>query len=290
MLGVEITVGKTKEGTGETAERVIKPKKGLIPIDFRELWHYRELFWFLGLRDVMVRYKQTVLGIAWAVLEPVMVMIVFTVIFGKVAKLPSDNIPYPILTFAAILPWNLFSKTLSEGSNSLVANAGMISKIYFPRLIMPTGAVISGCIDFAISLGILILLMLWYQIAPTVHAVFLPLFFLLAITTSLGVGLWLSALNVMYRDIKHIVPFFIRFGLYISPVGFASSVVPEKYSLLYSLNPMVGVIDGFRWCLLGGKAAIYWPGVYLSIFLSLTVLITGMYFFRRMERFFADVI
>ncbi len=238
----------------------------------------------------MVRYKQAVLGIAWAVLEPIMIMIVFTVIFGKVAKMPSDNIPYPIFTFAAILPWNLFSKTLSQGSNSLVSNAAMISKIYFPRLIMPAGAVIAGCIDFGIAFGIFIVLMIWYQVVPTIHAIFLPLFFLLAVTASLGVGLWLSALNVLYRDVKHIVPFLIRFGLYISPVGFASSVIPEKYRLLYSLNPMVGVIDGFRWCLLGSNVQIFWPGVYLSALLSLVVLVTGMFFFRRMERIFADVI
>ena len=282
-----MAVGISKDST---TERVIKPKKGFVPVNFGELWHYRELFWFLGLRDVMVRYKQAVLGIAWAVLEPIMIMIVFTVIFGKIAKLPSDGIPYPIFTFAAILPWNLFSKPLAQGSNSLVSNSGMISKIYFPRLIMPAGAVISGCIDFAVAFGIFILLMIWYQVAPTVHAMFLPLFFLLGITASLGVGLWLSALNVMYRDVKHIVPFLIRFGLYISPVGFASSVIPEKYRFLYSLNPMVGVIDGFRWCLLGGKVHIYWPSVYLSALLSLAVLISGMYFFRRMERIFADVI
>jgi len=198
-----------------TEERVIKPRKGLVPIDFAELWHFRELFWFLGVRDVMIRYKQAILGIAWALIEPIMIMIVFTVIFGKIAKLPSGGIPYPILIFAAILPWNLFSKTLAQSSNSLVSNSGMISKIYFPRLIMPAGSIVAGCIDFAIAFGIFVVLMIWYHVAPTVHMVFLPLFFIIAVTTSLGAGLWLSALNVLYRDVKHMVPFIIRLGLYI---------------------------------------------------------------------------
>jgi lipopolysaccharide transport system permease protein len=271
-------------------ERIIRPKKGFAGIDFKELWQYRELFWFLALRDIMIRYKQAVLGIAWAVIEPIMIMIVFTVIFGKVAKLPDGGIPYPVLTFVAVLPWNLFSKTLAQSSNSLVSNAQMISKVYFPRLIMPAGSVIAGCIDFVISLVILALLMLYYGVLPTAAVFFLPIFFLLAVLVSLGAGLWFSALNVMYRDIKYIIPFIIRLGLYVSPVGFSSSVIPEKYRLLYSLNPMVGVIDGFRWCLLGGKAEPYWPGLWMSVLMAILLVATGALYFRKTERTFADVI
>jgi len=262
----------------KTQERIIRPRKGFAAINFRELWQYRELFWFLALRDIMIRYKQAVLGIVWAVIEPVMIMIVFTVIFGKVAKLPAGGVPYPLLTFAAVLPWNLFSKTLGQSSNSLVANAQMISKVYFPRLIMPAGSVIAGCIDFVISLVILALLMLYYGVLPTTAVFFLPIFFLLAVLVSLGAGLWFSALNVMYRDVKYIIPFF------------SSSVIPEKYRLLYSLNPMVGVIDGFRWCLLGGKAEPYWPGFWISVLLTMVLVALGAIYFRRTERTFADVI
>ena len=273
-----------------TYEHIIRPKKGLAPIDFAELWRYRELFWFLALRDILVRYKQTVIGIAWAGIQPVLIMIVFTVIFGKLAKLPSDGIPYPILTFVALLPWQFFSDAVTQTSNSVISKAGMVSKIYFPRLIMPASAVISGMVNFAISFAILIGLMFWYHIVPTVGVLVLPLFFLLAAATALGAGLWLSALNVEYRDVKYVVPFFVRMGLYISPVGFLSSVVPEKYQLLYSLNPMVGVIDGFRWCLLGGKVVPYWPGVWLSVSILTVLLVTSAYYFKQMEKTFADVI
>ena len=273
-----------------TSERIIRPKSGFISIDFAELWHYRELFWFLALRDILVRYKQTVIGIFWAVIQPVLIMIVFTVIFGKIAKLPSNGIPYPILTFVALLPWQYFSDTLTQSSQSVVGNAGMISKIYFPRLIIPTNTVISGMVNFAISFVILIGLMFWYHIVPTANVFLLPMFFLLGVATALGAGLWFSAFNVKYRDVKYVVPFIVRMGLYISPVGFLSSVVPEKYQLLYSLNPMVGVIDGFRWCLLGGKVVPYWPGFWLSVFIVVVLLVTGAYYFRRMEKTFADVI
>jgi len=273
-----------------TYEHIIRPKKGLVPIDFAELWRYRELFWFLALRDILVRYKQTVIGIVWAGIQPVLIMIVFTVIFGKLAKLPSDGIPYPILTFVALLPWQFFSDAVTQTSNSVISKAGMVSKIYFPRLIMPASAVISGMVNFAISFVILIGLMFWYHIVPTVTVFLLPLFFLLAAAAALGAGLWLSALNVKYRDVQYVVPFLVHMGLYISPVGFLSSVVPEKYQLLYSLNPMVGVIDGFRWCLLGGKVVPYWPGVWLSVFILTVLLVTGAYYFKRMEKTFADVI
>ena len=273
-----------------TYEHIIRPKKGLVPIDFAELWRYRELFWFLALRDILVRYKQTVIGIAWAGIQPVLIMIVFTVIFGKLAKLPSEGIPYTILTFVALLPWQFFSDAVTQTSNSVISKAGMVSKIYFPRLIMPASAVISGMVNFAISFVILIGLMFWYHIVPTVTVFLLPLFFLLAAAAALGAGLWLSALNVKYRDVQYVVPFLVHMGLYISPVGFLSSVVPEKYQLLYSLNPMVGVIDGFRWCLLGGKVVPYWPGVWLSVFILTVLLVTGAYYFKRMEKTFADVI
>lgn len=271
-------------------ERIIKPKHGFVPIDFAELWLYRELFIFLAWRDILVRYKQTVIGIAWTVIQPILIMIVFTVIFGKIAKLPSNGIPYPILTFVALLPWQFFANALAETSNSVVGNAGMISKIYFPRLIIPASVIISGMIDFAISFVILIGLMIWYHIIPAATVFLLPFFFLLVVATALGVGLWLSALNVEYRDVRYVVPFLVRIGLYISPVGFLSSVVPERYQLLYSLNPMVGVIDGFRWCLLGGKVVPNWTGLWVSVAVVTVLLITGAYYFRRMERTFADVI
>jgi len=271
-------------------ERIIKPKRGFVPIDFGELWRFKELFWFLALRNIMIRYKQTVIGIAWAVIQPILVMIVFTVIFGRLAKLPSNGIPYPVLTFLGVLPWNFFSNALTQSSNSLLSNSAMISKIYVPRLIIPTSAVISGIIDLGISFLILVGLMVFYNVIPSSTVFFLPLFVLFAVVTSLGIGLWFSALNVEYRDVKYVVPFIVRMGLYISPVGFLSSVVPEKYQFLYSLNPMVGVIDGFRWCLLGGKVTPYWAGFWLSACLAVILLICGMFYFKRMERTFADVI
>ena len=271
-------------------EYIIRQKSGLVPINFIELWHYRELFWFLALREILIRYKQTLIGIAWAVIQPVLIMLVFTVIFGKIAKLPSDGIPYPILTFVAVLPWNFFSNALTQSSNSLVASTALISKIYFPRLIIPSSSVISGIIDFGISFLILVGLMVWYKIKITFTIFLLPLFLLLAVITALGAGYWLSAINVLYRDVKYIVPFLVRMGLYISPVGFLSSVVPERFKFLYSLNPMVGVIDGFRWCLLGEKIIPYWPGLWVSVFLALSLLISGLFYFRKMERTFADII
>ena len=280
--------GKAHESV--PVERIIKPKRGLVPIDFNELWRHRELFVFLAWRDILVRYKQTAIGIAWIVIQPIMVMIVFTVIFGKIAKLPSEGIPYPVLIFVALLPWQFFSNALTETSNSVVANAGMISKIYFPRLIIPVSVIISEMIGFAISFVILICLMFWYHVVPTENVFFLPLFFLLAIAIALGAGLWFSAINVKYRDIKHIVPFLVRVGLLISPVGFLSSVVPERYQLLYSLNPIVGVIDGFRWCLLGRKVVPNWTGLWISVAIVTILLIIGAYYFKKMEKTFGDII
>jgi lipopolysaccharide transport system permease protein len=276
--------------TSLVKERVIRPKSGWVAIDFKELWRYRELFWFLAWRDILVRYKQTVIGVAWALIRPVATMIVFTIIFGKLAKFPSDGIPYPLLSFTALLPWQFFSNALTESSNSVVANANMISKIYFPRLIIPASAVISGGIDFLLCFVILSGLMLWYGVTPSINILWLPLFFSLALFCSFGIGLWFSALNVEYRDVRHVVPFFIQFGLYVSPVGFSSSIIPEKWRFVYSLNPMVGVIDGFRWAILGGKTPLYLPGLFLSIFVVMILFVSGGYYFRKMEGTFSDVI
>jgi lipopolysaccharide transport system permease protein len=257
---------------------------------WRDLWRFRELLYFLSWRDILVRYKQTVIGVAWSVIRPVLTMVVFTVIFGKLAKFPSGNAPYAILVYAAMLPWQFFANSLTESSNSLISNANMISKVYFPRLIVPCSAVVVSVVDFLISFVVLGVLMVWYRFLPSWQIVMLPLFFLLALLASLGFSLWLSALNVKYRDFRYIVPFIVQFGLYVSPVGFASSVVPQKWRLLYSLNPMVGVIDGFRWAILGGDARIYWPGFLLSTALTLVVLFGGIKYFRRTERIFADII
>jgi len=258
---------------------------------WRDLWQYRELFYFLAWRDILVRYKQTFIGIAWALLRPFLTMLVFTFVFGKLARLPSDGAaPYPILVFAAVLPWQFFASSLAEASNSLIDNANLISKVYFPRLIVPTSAVIVSFVDFLLSGMILLGLMAWYNFLPSWRILTLPLFILMAFATSMGGGLWLSALNVQFRDFRYIVPFIIQFGLYISPVGFSSNIVPEKWRWLYSLNPMVGVIDGFRWAIIGGDASIYWPGFLLSLALVVLLLVSGIWYFRRLEKNFADII
>ena len=257
---------------------------------WKDLWRYRELFYFLAWRDILVRYKQTAIGIAWALIRPFLTMVVFTVVFGQLAKLPSQGVPYPILVFAGLLPWQFFSNALSECSSSLIGNANLISKVYFPRLIVPTSAVIVSFVDFLISGMILLGLMIWYNFVPDWRILTLPIFILISCAASMGVGLWLAALTVQYRDFRFIVPFIIQFGLYISPVGFSSSIVPEQWRLLYSLNPMVGVIDGFRWAILGGAATIYLPGFFLSLTLVFLLLWSGIWYFRKMERTFADVI
>jgi len=257
---------------------------------WKDIWHYRELFYFLAWRDILVRYKQTVIGIAWSLIRPLLTMVVFTIIFGKLAKLPSGGVPYPILVFAAMLPWQFFSNSLSESSNSLIANSNLLSKIYFPRIIMPASSVIVGLVDFLISFVILAFLMIWYKFIPDWRIVTLPFFLMLALFASLGFGLWIAALNVKYRDFRYIIPFIVQFGLYISPVGFSSSIVPGNWRLLYSINPMVGVIDGFRWALLGQNIQIYWPGFLLSIGLTFLVFLYGLRYFRMTERTFADVI
>jgi lipopolysaccharide transport system permease protein len=255
-----------------------------------DIWRYRGLFYFLAWRDILVRYKQTVIGIAWNLLRPLLTMLVFTVVFGKIAKLPANGVPYSIFVFSALLPWQFFANSLSECSMSLVGNASLISKVYFPRLIIPASSVIVSFVDFLISFVILIGLMVWYQFVPDWKMFMLPLFILMAFAASIGIGLWLTALNVKYRDFRYIVPFIVQFGLFISPVGFSSSLVPEKWRFLYSLNPMVGVIDGFRWAILGGDIIIYWPGFCLSLGLIIIFLISGIYYFRKTEKAFADLI
>jgi lipopolysaccharide transport system permease protein len=256
-----------------------------------DLWRYRELFYILSWRDITVRYKQTVIGIAWAILRPLLTMVVFTVIFGKLAKLPSDgHAPYPLMVYAAMLPWQFFSSSVSEASHSLITNTQLITKVYFPRIIIPISSVVTSFVDFLISFAILIFLMIFYQFTPSWNILLLPVFPLLAFLTASGIGLYITALNVKYRDFRYIVPFIVQFGLYVSPVGFSSSIVPENYRLLYSLNPMVGVIDGFRWAILGGASMIYWPGFVLSIGVTAVFLWLGIYQFRKMEKKFADII
>lgn len=255
-----------------------------------DLWRYRELFFFLAWRDILVRYKQTIIGIAWSLIRPLLTMLVFTLVFGRLAKLPSDGAPYPILVFAALLPWQFFANAFSEAGNSLISNANMISKVYFPRLVIPASAVIVSFIDFLISGIILAGLMIWYGFAPDWRILTLPLFIGMVFAAAMGAGLWIAALNVKYRDFRYIVPFVVQFGLYISPVGFSSNIVPEQWRLLYSINPMVGVIDGFRWAILGGNTQMYWPGFILSLLLVLMILATGVLYFRKTEKTFADVI
>lgn len=256
---------------------------------WQDLWRYRELFVFLAWRDLLVRYKQTVIGVAWSVIRPLLTMVVLTFVFGRVAKLPSDGTPYPILVFSAMLPWQFFANALSESSSSLITNIPLISKVYFPRLAIPASAVVASFVDFLISFCILVVMMAFYGVMPTWRMLALPLFVLLAFGAAIGAGLWFAALNVRYRDFRYIIPFVIQFGLYISPVGFSSRVVPEEWRLLYSANPMVGVIDGFRWSILG-RSDIYWPGVWLSVVTVALVSGTALAYFRRTERTFADVI
>ncbi|MBD2452908.1 ABC transporter permease [Nostoc sp. FACHB-87] len=257
---------------------------------WKDIWRYRELFYFLAWRDILVRYKQTAIGIAWALIRPFLTMVVFSVVFGQLAKLPSQGAPYPILVFSAMLPWQFFANSLSECSNSLIGNANLISKVYFPRLIVPTSAVVVSFVDFMVSGIILLGLMAWYNFVPTWRIVTLPFFIAIAFAASMGAGLWLASLNVKYRDFRYIVPFIVQFGLYISPVGFSSTIVPPQWRFIYSLNPIVGVIDGFRWAILGGESNLYLPGFLLSLGLVFLLFISGIWYFRRMERTFADVI
>lgn len=257
---------------------------------WRELWQFRELLLLLGWRDLIVRYKQTAIGIVWAVLRPVMTMVVFTLIFGKLAKMPSGDTPYPLLVFAGMLPWMFFSTTFNDVGNSIVSNGHIISKVYFPRIIVPLSALLTGLVDFGLSAVVYIAIAVFYGYLPGWQIVFLPFFILLLCLIVLACSLWVSALNVTYRDFRYIVPFVVQFGGYVSPVGFASSVVPERWQLLYALNPMVGVIDGFRWCLLGAAHAPHWESVAIACVFAVLLLIPGIRFFRRAESTFADAI
>lgn len=258
---------------------------------WRDLWRYRELFFVLAWRDVSVRYKQTVIGLAWALIQPLATMLVFTVIFGKVAKLPAEGAaPYALMVYAGLLPWQLFATSLTGASGSLIGNSNLISKVYFPRLIVPTSAVVVAFVDFLISFAILVCLMIWYQYLPSWQILTLPFFILMAFLASLGPGLWITALNVKFRDFRYVIPFLVQFGLYASPVGFSSTVIPEEWRLLYSINPVVGVIDGFRWAILGGESNLYLPGFILSWGVIVFFLWLGIRQFRKMEKSFADLI
>ena len=256
-----------------------------------DLWRYRELFRVLAWRDLSVRYKQTVIGVLWALIRPFLTMLVFTIVFGRIAGLPTDgNAPYALMVFAGILPWTFFSSGLSEASNSLINNTNLISKVYFPRLIVPIATIVVAFVDFLISFCILLILMGWYRFLPDWRILVLPIFALLAFITSVGPSLWITSLNVKYRDFRYIIPFIVQLGLYVSPVGFSSNVVPEQWRLLYSLNPMVGVIDGFRWCILGGQSQLYLPGFAMSVGVTMLFLWLGIHQFRKLEKSFADLI
>jgi lipopolysaccharide transport system permease protein len=256
-----------------------------------DLWRFRELFYFLAWRDILVRYKQTVMGVAWSVVRPLLTMIIFTVIFSRVAKLHSNGeVPYALLVMAGMLPWQFFSNALGDSSNSLISNSNLISKIYFPRLIVPAGSVITNFVDFGITLVLMAIMMVFYRFLPDWHILALPVFIVLAFASAFGVGLWLAALNVEYRDFRYIVPFIVQFGLYVSPVGFSSSVIPEKWRLVYSLNPIVGIIDGFRWSLLRGSFPLWWPSMLSSVVITGFLCISGVWYFRKTEKTFADVI
>jgi lipopolysaccharide transport system permease protein len=280
------------KSTDFLGERVLVLEPGRAERHYwRDLWHYRELFAILAWRDVAVRYKQTVIGVAWAIVRPLLTMVVFTVIFGKLAGLPSDGgVPYPVLVFAGMLPWFLFASVLSEASSSIVGNANLIGKVYFPRLIIPASSAVVALVDFAVNLIILFGIMAWYGAVPGWHVLLLPFFIALSVLASLGPALFVTALNVKYRDFRYIIPFIVQFGLYVSPVGFSSSVVPDTWRFWYSLNPVVGVIDGFRWCLLGGESHLYLPGFAVSLGVVVAFLWLGIAYFRCTERSFADLV
>lgn len=267
----------------------IKPSSGWVSLKLGELWQYRELLYFLIWRDVKVRYKQTALGAAWAIIQPFLTMVVFSLFFGKLGKMTSDGIPYPIFSFAALVPWTFFANGLNQASNSLVGSSNLIKKVYFPRLAVPIATVLSGVVDFGLSFVVLLAMMVYYHIIPTANVVWLPLFLILTLITSLGVSLWFSALNVEFRDVRYVVPFIVQFWLFASPIAYSSRLLPEPWRTLYGLNPMVGVVEGFRWALLGTDTR---PGpmIAVSSVVALLILIAGAYYFRRMERTFADLV
>jgi lipopolysaccharide transport system permease protein len=269
---------------------LIKPASSWVNLNLRDLWVYRELIYFMVWRDLKVRYKQTVLGVSWAILKPFLTMVVFSIFFGQLAKVPSDGLPYPIFAFAALLPWELFVAALNFASRSLVVNSNMVTKVYFPRLILPLASILGGVVDFLIAFIILIGMMVYYKVNPSPSVWLLPLFLLLCLLTAIGVGLWLSALNVLYRDIGYITHFLAQFWLFITPVAYPASMVPEKWHLLYALNPMTGVVEGFRWALLGSQQSAPTEMLLVSSLVAIFLLISGLFYFRRMERLFADMI
>lgn len=275
--------------TGHVEWMRIEPTRGWVSLKLRELWDYRELLYFFTWRDVKVRYKQTVLGAAWAILQPFLTMVIFSLFFGQLAKIPSDGIPYPVFAFTALVPWSFFASTLALGSESLVTSASLIKKVYFPRLAMPIATVLAGLVDFMLAFVVLLVMILYYGIVPTVNIIWLPLLLLLAVVTSLGAALWLSAMNVQFRDVRYAIPFLVQIWLFATPIAYPSSLLPEPWRTLYAINPMVGVVEGFRWALLGVDTA---PGfmIIVSSLAAVGLLFSGAFYFRRMEKTFADVV
>jgi lipopolysaccharide transport system permease protein len=269
---------------------IVRPRAGWVALNLQELWHYRELLYFLVWRNIKVRYKQTLLGASWALIQPLATMVVFSVFFGKLAKVPSDGVPYPLFAYCGLLPWQLFSYAMTESSNSVVGNQQLITKVYFPRLVIPISAVISGLVDFAISFSLLLLMMPFYGVMPTVRILVLPLFILFAVATALAIGLWLSALNVEYRDVRYTIPFLTQFWLLLTPVAYPSSLVPAKWRALMGLNPMAGVVEGFRWALLGNRSSGSGALMMVSVVIVIALLFGGIVYFRRMETTFADLV
>ncbi len=288
--GFRMNAAARTPGGADSATVVrIRPTRGWVPLDLGQIWAYRELLYFLTWRDIKIRYKQTALGATWAVIQPFFTMVVFTVFFGRLAKVPSDGIPYPIFSFAALVPWSFFSNALTQSSNSLVSSANLLRKVYFPRAVIPIASTLAGLVDLAISLVVLVAMMLYYGFVPTPATLLLPAFVLLALVTALGIGFWLSAINVRFRDVRHTLPFIAQLWLFITPIAYPSSLLPEPWRTVYGVNPMAGVVEGFRWALLGTQTA---PGLMLlvSTAVAVALFVSGMYVFRRMERMFADVV
>ncbi len=283
----EIPVNLLKDP--QRAPITIAPDRSWSRIDFRELWNYRELLFFLAWRDIKVRYKQTVFGVAWAVIQPFFTMLVFSLFFGRLAKMPSDGVPYPLFSYVALVPWSFFANAVSQSSDSLVGSANLISKVYFPRIIIPLAVVISGAVDFAVAFSLILAMMWYFHVVPTLQIIWLPCLLLLAVVTAVGAGLWLSALNVQFRDVRYTLPFLVQFWLFITPVVYPSSLLPEPWRTIYGINPMAGVVEGFRWALLGTATA---PGpiIAFSTLFALLLFISGLVYFHRMEREFADII
>jgi lipopolysaccharide transport system permease protein len=288
QYGTNVSAGASSEA-GEIQVIRIEPSKGWVALKLRELWEYKELLYFLIWRDIKVRYKQTVLGAAWAIIQPFFTMVVFSIFFGRLAKIPSDGIPYPIFSFAALVPWTFFANGLNQGSNSLVSSSNLIKKVYFPRLVIPLSTVLSGTIDFVLAFMMLLVMMFYYNMLPTINILWLPLFLLLSFSTSLGVSLWLSAMNVQFRDVRYTIPFITQLWLFATPVAYPGSLLHEPWRTIYGINPMVGVVEGFRWALLGTNTS---PGpiVIVSSLVALALVISGALYFRRMEKTYADVI